>query len=104
METSMGDVENEQPRDDFEVEITDLDEPGQTGAGSKAVPSSKLLHLALKPQFLLHHRKLQLLITTSVVVMAILIIVGSVMGVRNLVPGGSASALPTPATSSGPHN
>jgi hypothetical protein len=104
METSMGDVEDEQPRDDFEVEITDLDEPGQTGAGSKANASPKPFILRLKPQFLLHHRKLQLLITTSVVVMAILVIVGSVIGVRNLVPGGSAGALPTPATSSGPHN
>jgi hypothetical protein len=100
----MGDVEDEQPRDDFEVEITDLDEPGQTGAGSNAPSSSKLLRLALKPQFLLRQRKLQLLITTSVVVMAILVIVGSVIGVRNLVPGGSAGALPTPATSSEAHN
>lgn len=87
----MGDVEHEQPQDDFEVEITDLDEPGQTGAGSKA-------------QFLLRHRKLQLLITTGVVAMAILVIVGSVIGVRNLVPGGSAGALPTPAISPGPRN
>jgi len=100
----MGNVEDERPGDDFEVEITDLDEPGQTGAGSNATSSSKLLRLPLKPQFLLRHRKLQLLITTCVVVMAILVIAGSVIGVRNLVPGGSAGALPTPATSSEPHN
>src|SRR5215469_17773207 len=100
----MGDVEHELPQDDFKVEITDLDEPGQTDDGSKANASLKPFVLRLKPQFLLRHRKLQLLITTSVVMMAILVIVGSVMGVRNLLPGGSAGSLATPALSPEPHN
>ena len=100
----MRDVENEEPHDDFEIEITDLDAQDQTTAGNKATSSPKPFIQSLHYQFLLRHRGLQLLITSGIVVLAILVILGSTAGIRTLLSGGTGSPLPTPATSSRPHN
>ena len=100
----MRDAENEQPQDDFEIEITDLDAQDQTTAGSKPASSPKRFIQSLNYQFLLRHRGLQLLITTGIVALAILVILGSTAGIRTLISSGAGSALSTPATPSRPHN
>ncbi|HJT55355.1 MAG TPA: hypothetical protein VJ761_02580 [Ktedonobacteraceae bacterium] len=105
----MQDRDDEQPQDDFEVEITDLDErsPGrdQPGPyGTKAAFSRESLRRALEPQFWLRHRKLQLLVTTSIVVLALVVIFGSTVSVRNLVSGTSAGLALTATPASAPLN
>jgi hypothetical protein len=103
-EATMGDGEDEQLQDVFEVEITDLDEPDQHTADTLASSGLKPSGLPLKPGFLRRHRKLQLLITTSIIALAILVILASTTGIRNLVFGGSAGSLSTSTTSSPPHD
>ncbi|HEX6481508.1 MAG TPA: hypothetical protein VF043_21925 [Ktedonobacteraceae bacterium] len=100
----MRDAENDQPQDDFEIEITNLDAQDQTIAGNKATSSPKPFIQSLNYQFLLRHRGLQLLITSGVVALAMLVILGSTAGIRSLLSGGTESPLPTPATSSRPRN
>jgi hypothetical protein len=100
----MGDGEDEQFQDDFEVEITDLDEPDHNAANNRASSRPKPLNLPFKPQFLRRHRKMQLLIVTSIIALVILVILASTTGIRDLVFGGSAGSLSTSTTSSQPHD
>jgi hypothetical protein len=100
----MRDVENDQPQDDFEIEITDLDAQDQTTAGNKVNSNLKPFIQPFNYQFLLRHRRLQLLITSGIVALAILVILGSTTSIRTLLSGGTGSPLPTAATSSRPLN
>ncbi len=82
----MNDDESERPHEDFEVEISDLDQVGATTGPSKPLRSVPL------PRFLPRQRRLQLAVTTGIVALAILIILGSTASVRELVSGST----PTP--------
>jgi hypothetical protein len=92
----MADVEPEQPQDGFEIEITDID--ALESAGSSSKPWNPLLF----PRFSPRQHRLQLTITSAIVVLAVLLILGSTAPVRELV--GRALVLPTPTTvpASGP--
>lgn len=92
----MADVESEQPQDDFEIEITDIDELEATGS------SSKPLRPLLSPRFSPRQRRLQLTITSAIVVLAVLLILGSTASVRELVGRASVFPIPTPIPTSGP--
>jgi len=91
----MGDVESEQSQDDFEVEIADLDELGT------AANSSKPARSLLRPRFSPRQRRLQLAITSSIVVLVILIILGSTAPVRDLVGSILPGPTATPSAASG---
>src|SRR5260221_1211877 len=91
----MGDVESEQSQDDFEVEIADLDELGT------AANSSKPARSLLRPRFSPRQRRLQLAITSSIVMLAILIILGSTAPVRELVGSIFPGPTATPSAASG---
>ncbi len=84
----MNDGESERPQEDFEVEISDLDQVGATGGPSKPLRPFPL------PRFSPRQRRLQLAVTTGIVVLAILIILGSTAPVRELV----STALSGPAS------
>ncbi len=108
----MKDAENEQPQDDFEVEITDLDmqPPGRDSSDPVARPRRGRLIAPIaglsassKARLLLRHRGFQLFLTTSIVVLAILVILASSAGVRNLLTGGSAP-LPVSTITPKPQN
>ncbi|HZU69265.1 MAG TPA: hypothetical protein VFA09_18455 [Ktedonobacteraceae bacterium] len=108
----MKDQQDQQPQDDFEVEITDLDEQltdtdeprrGRLIAPTADLSASVLLRLSQKAQLLLRHRRYQLLITTSLAVLAILVILANTTGIRDLLAGGSVVPLSSPAAS-GPQN
>src|SRR5579875_1801421 len=100
----MNDQQDQYPQDDFEVEIIDLDEQPQANVGTKASTDRNFLHLSQKAQLLLRYRRFQFLLTTSVIVLAILVILGSNAAVRSLLTGGAASPLPVPVPTSGPQN
>src|SRR5260370_18805954 len=91
----MGDVESEQSQDDFEVEIADLDELGT------AANSSKPARSLLRPRFSPRQRRLQLAITSSIVVLVILIILGSSAPVRELMGSILPGPTATPSAASG---
>src|SRR5260370_2225827 len=91
----MGDVESEQSQDDFEVEIADLDELGT------AANSSKPARSLLRPRFSRRQRRLQLAITSSIVLLVILIILGSTAPVRDLVGSILPGPTATPSAASG---
>ncbi len=88
----MADVEPEQPQDDFEIEITDIDELEAAGS------SSKPLHPSPSPR----QRRLQLAITSAIVVLAILLILGSTAPVRELVARALIVPTPSPVPTLGP--
>ncbi len=90
MEPLMGDGESERPQEDFEVEISDLDQVGATTGPSKPLRSVPL------PRFSPRQRRLQLAFTTGIVVLAVLIILGSTAPVRELVSGALSFPTPTP--------
>ena len=92
----MGDVESEQPQDDFEVEIVDLDELASAPSSSNKRP----LRPSQALRFLVRRRGLQLGITTSLVVLVVLMILASTAPVRELV--GSIFPGPTPTPSPAP--
>ena len=91
----MADVEPEQPQDDFEIEITDIDQLEAAGI------SSKPLRPLLSPRFSPRQRRLQLVVTSTIVVLVVLLILGSTASVRELV--GRALIVPalTPELTSG---
>src|SRR5258708_17626788 len=91
----MVDVECAQSKDDFEVEIADLDELGTAAYSSK--PARSLL----RPRFSPRQRRLQLAITSSIVMLAILIILGSTAPVRELVGSIFPGPTATPSAASG---
>jgi hypothetical protein len=90
MELLMGDDESERPQEDFEVEISDLDQVGATTGPAKPLRSVPL------PRFSPRQRRLQLAFTTGIVVLAILTILGSTAPVRELVGGALSGPTPTP--------
>src|SRR6266516_1739141 len=92
----MADVEPERPQDDFEIEITDID------ALESADSSSRPWRQSPFPRFSPHQRRLQLTITSTIVVLAVLLLLGSTAPVRELV--GRALVVPTltPVPTSGP--
>jgi hypothetical protein len=92
----MGDLESEQPQDDFEIEITDIDELEAAGS------SSKPLRLLPSPRFLPRQRRQQLAITSAIVVLAVLLILGSTASVRELVGSALIGPTPTSVPASGP--
>src|SRR5258708_17966142 len=91
----MVDVECAQSKDDFEVEIADLDGLGPAATSSK--PAGSLL----PPRFSPRQRRLQLAITSSIVMLAILIILGSTAPVRELVGSIFPGPTATPSAASG---
>ena len=92
----MGDVESEQPQEDFEVEIVDLDELASTPNSSNSF-NKRSLRPSRPLRFLARRRRLQLGITTGIVVLVVLIILASTAPVRELV--GSILPGPTPTPS-----
>jgi len=99
MEALMGDVESEQPQEDFEVEIVDLDELASAPDSSNS-SNKRLLRPSQPVRFLARRRGLQLGVTTSVVVLVVLMILASMAPVREVV--GSIFTGPTPTPSPAP--
>jgi hypothetical protein len=96
MEALMGDVESEQPHEDFEVEIVDLDELA-SAPNSFNSSNKRSLRPSQPLRFLARRRGLQLGVTTSVVVLVVLMILASAAPVREVV--GSIFTGPTPTPS-----
>ncbi len=89
----MSGLEHKQSQDDSEIEITDIDERDSADAGaSTSTRSSRSL---LQPRFSPCQRRLQLTITASIVVLALLVILGNITSLRNLA-GGVFGPTPTP--------
>ncbi len=99
----MADVEHEQAQDDFEVEITHIDaSDSSTNSNTLTGSSEKPSHSPMLPRFSLHQRRLQLMVTISLVVLALLIILGSSAPVRQLaVSIFTHSTTPTPTLAPG---
>ena len=95
----MGDVESEQPQEDFEVEIVDLDELASAPDSSNS-SNKRLLRPSQPLRFLARRRGLQLGVTTSIVVLVVLMILASIAPVREVV--GSIFTGPTPTPSPAP--
>lgn len=95
----MGDVESEQPQEDFEVEIVDLDELASAPDASNS-SNKRSLRPSQPLRFLARRRGLQLGVTTSVVVLVVLMILASTAPVREVV--GSIFTGPTPTPSPAP--
>src|SRR5260370_42455814 len=72
----MSDVEHEQTEDDFAVDITDIDKSGDNASDSRMPLSAKLLSVSLEPRLSLRQRRRQLIISGSIVVLAVLLILG----------------------------
>src|SRR5258708_28513182 len=92
----MSDVEHEQTEDDFAVDITDIDKSGDNASDSRMPLSAKLLGVSLEPRLSLRQRRRQLIISGSIVVLAVLLILGSSASVRDLVSGIFMRPTPTP--------
>jgi len=101
-DTSMSDVEHEQPQDDATVEITGIDDLSGVAADSKTVSSTKLLRSGLEPGFAPRRHRLQLVVTAGIVVLALLVILGSTAPVRELVSGVFIRPAPTPVPTLAP--
>jgi hypothetical protein len=86
----MKDAESEQSQGDLDIEVTDIDEPGA------AIPVSESAHAVLRPRFSPRQRRLQLIITGGIVVLALLIILVSAAPVRELVGGVFIRPAPSP--------
>src|SRR5712691_7570448 len=67
----MSDVEPDQPCDDFEVEITDIDEIDDRDGS--AAPSAAQLRVSLRSQLSFQQRLLRLTITSGIVVLVLLV-------------------------------
>ncbi len=101
----MGDVESEQPQEDFEVEIVDLDELASASNLSNSSDSSKRPLRPLQPlRFLARRRRLQSGITTGIVVLVVLVILASTAPVRELVGSILPGPTPTPSPAAGLQN
>jgi hypothetical protein len=100
----MGDLEHRQPQDDFTIEIADINELGETVADSDSgTPSAAQPPTAgLEPRFSPRQRRRQLIITSAIVVLAFLVILGSTASVRELVSGVFIRPAPTPVPTLAP--
>src|SRR5258708_34898002 len=94
----MSDVEHEQTEDDFAVDITDIDKSGDNASDSRMPLSAKLLGVSLEPRLSLRQRRRQLIISGSIVVLAVLLILGSKAFVRDFVSGLFMRPTPSPLT------
>lgn len=92
----MGGVEQEQPLDDFGMNITDIDESDNDATDTRASSPSKTQHSPFDPRFSPHRRRLQLIITASIVVLAVILILGSTAPVRELIGSIFIRTAPTP--------
>jgi hypothetical protein len=100
----MSDLEHRQPQDDFTIEIADINELGETVADSDSgTPSAaKPPPAGLEPRFSPSQRRRQLIITSAIVVLAVLVILGSTASVRELVSGVFIRPAPTPVPTLAP--
>ncbi len=98
----MSDVEQEQPQDDATVEITGIDGLDGVAADGKTVSSTKPLRSRLEAGVSAHRHRLQLVVTTGIVVLALLVILGSTAPVRELVSGVFMRPAPTPVPTLAP--
>ncbi len=100
----MGDLEHRQPQDDFTIEIADINELGETVADSDSgTPSAAQPPPAgLEPRFSPRQRRRQLAITSAIVALAVLLILGSTASVRELVGGVFIRPAPTPVPTLAP--
>ena len=89
----MSGLEHKQSQDDFDIEITDIDERDTSDAGASI--STRSSRSSLQPRFSPHQRRLQLTITASIVVLALLVILGNITSLRNRA-GGVFGPMPTP--------
>lgn len=92
----MADVEAEQPQDDFEIEITDIDALESAASSSRPWRPSPFLRFSRR------QRSLQLTITSAIVVLAVLLILGSTAPVRELVGRSLVVPTSTPVPTPGP--
>src|SRR5258708_27984515 len=83
----MSDVEHEQTEDDFAVDITDIDKSGDNASDSRMPLSAKLLGVSLEPRLSLRQRRRQLIISGSIVVLAVFLILGRSASVRDFLSG-----------------
>lgn len=87
----MENAESEQPRDDFDVKITNLVDL-DTDATHPSVPS----HPSSQLRFFPRHHRLPLAIIVALVILAVLIILTTAAPVRNLMVGVFIQPTPTP--------
>jgi len=94
----MSDVESRQPQDDSIIETADLNELGDSAADTEDGMSSagQPPDTGLEPRFSPRQRRLQLIITSAIVVLAVLVILGSTASVRDLVRSIFVRPTPTP--------
>src|SRR5258707_11155146 len=94
----MSDVEHEQTEDDFAVDITDIDKSGDNASDSRMPLSAKLLGVSLEPRLSLRQRRRQLIISGSIVVLAVFLIPGRSVFVGSFVSGIFLPPTPSPLT------
>src|SRR5258708_33851274 len=98
----MSDVEHEQTEDDFAVDITDIDKSGDNASDSRMPLSAKLLGVSLEPRLSLRQRRRQLIISGSIVVLAVFLNLGRRASVGDLVSGIFLRPPPTPSSKIAP--
>src|SRR5215470_13729421 len=89
-------TDNEQAWDDFEVEITDLPEPGAAGNDDSFVLPARLSRISLRSRFTQRQRIMQAIATSSIVALALSFILGSYTPVRNAVSFRLENLIPSP--------
>lgn len=86
----MDENEFEQSREEFQVEIKDLDKPD--AAGDRSLPSPG----ARKPRLSLHRRRFSLILLNSLLILTVILILGNTTPVRNLVSSAISRTTPSP--------
>ena len=90
-------TENEQAWNDFEVEITDLPDPGAANDDDFNVLSGRASRrISLRPRYTQRQRIMQAIATSSIVALALSFIIGSYTPTRNLVALRLNNLIPTP--------
>lgn len=85
----MGDIESEQLHNNFEIEVSDLDEPEIAANSSQPSPPFR------KPRFSPRQRSLYLILLNGLVILALVLLLATTTSVRELVS--SAFIHPTPS-------
>lgn len=100
----MSDAENQHPQEDSKIEIADINNLGDIAAdsGDGTSSSAQPPGVELEPRFSPRQRRLQMIITASIVVLAVLVILGSTASVRELVRGVFVRPAPTPVPTLAP--
>lgn len=92
----MGDIESEQFHDNFEIEVSDLDEL------EIATNSSRPSLLFRKPRFSPRHHRLYLILLNGLVILAVVLLLATRTSVRELVSSAFIHPMPSPTATLAP--